>query len=139
MYLMTLVSREPRQIVGFAVGASANAWQIQQMVDSAPPARKYFADGCRVYQSVDFMGRLRQNYDDKSETHIVEGTNADLRCYVAGLQRRSRCFFRKDETVAAVLWVFINAYNKFGEWKRRRRELNPGCSRHYPNHHIRFI
>jgi IS1 family transposase len=49
--------------------------------------------------------------------HNVESVNADLRHYIAGLRRKSRCFFRSLETMRAVLTVLINAYNKFGHAK----------------------
>jgi hypothetical protein len=44
-----------------------------------------------------------------------------LRHYISGLARRSRYFFRKLETLQAVLEVFIDAYNKFGEAKLKYR------------------
>ena len=129
-FVMTMISREPRQIVAFDVDTSVNAPCIQRMVDSVVPARNYFTDGCSVYRGVDFVGRLRQNFCDKNDTHIIESTNADLRHYIAGLARRSRTFFRKLETKRNVLSVFVNAYNKFGEAKmgyirkdKRRKEL----------------
>lgn len=49
--------------------------------------------------------------------HIVESINADIRHYISDLARKSRCFFRKIETLQAVLELFIDAYNKFGEAK----------------------
>ena len=138
-YTMTIVSREPRQIVAFGVDNSVKAKVIQQMVNSTNSFERYYVDGSSVYRDVDYIGLLKQNFEDKSDTHIVEGTNSDIRCYIAGLQRKSRCFFRKYETLKSVLWVFINAYNKFGNWKMEQRKRNPHRSRHYSNHHIHFI
>ena len=63
----------------------------------------------------------RQN--NKADTHNIESSNADLRHYIAGLARRSRTFFRSQETLEAVLAVFIDAYNKFGEAKERYQVL----------------
>jgi len=48
--------------------------------------------------------------------------HADLRHYIPVLRRRSRCFCRSLETLEAVIAVFIDAYNKFGEAKRRYRQ-----------------
>jgi len=138
-YLMTMISRKPRQIVAFEIGVSVNAEALQRMANSTNPFHRYFVDGCRVYQNVDYVGCLSQNFEDKSDTYTIEGTNADLRCYIAALQRKSRCFFRSSETMKAVLWVLINAYNKFGDWKRNYREKHPKCGRKFPNHHINFI
>jgi hypothetical protein len=38
------------------------------------------------------------------------------------LSRRSRCYFRSIETMNAVLSLFIQAYNKFGEAKLNCRK-----------------
>ena len=64
--------------------------------------------GGTVYLDVDFIGRHRSNVGDKSDTHGIGSVNAELRHYIAGLRRRSRCFFRKLETLRAVLHVFVN-------------------------------
>jgi len=136
---MTCLSREPRQIVAFEVDETVKASIIQQMADSKPAFYRNYTDGARPYLDVNFGGHHCRNIRDKSNTFLIEGNNSDVRCYIAGLQRASRCFFREIETIKAVLWIFINAYNKFGEWKYKQKLLNPNCSRHYSNHHIHFI
>ena len=138
-YVMTMLSREPRQIVAYAVDHSVKCAVIQQMVDGTIPAEKYYTDGGQVYLGVDFLTRHQRNVRDKSDTHTIEGSNADIRHYIAGLRRRSRCFFRKRETLKAVLGIFINAYNKFGAAKRQYRLHHPGCSRDFPFSHLDFI
>ena len=45
VYLMTMVSREPRQIVGFDVAFDKSPNRIQSIVDNAPEAKKYCTDG----------------------------------------------------------------------------------------------
>ena len=138
-YIMTCLSREPRQIVAFEVDESLKAEIIQKMADRITPFNRNYTDGGKSYLDVDFGGHHCRNIHDKSDTYLVEGSNADIRCYIAGLQRRSRCFFRKLGTLRSVLWIFINAYNKFGEWKYKQSLLNPNHSRFYSNHHINFI
>ena len=96
---------------------SVNAKAIQQVVNSVPPAKYYYSDGCLTYQAVDYLGRLKQNFEDKSDTHNIESTNADLRHQIPGLKRKSRCFYRSKTTLQAVLSVFINAYNKYNDAK----------------------
>lgn len=118
-HIMTMISRRPRQIVAFAVDNGVKAGRIQEMADSVGYAKEYCTDGCSVYRDVIFGGKHKQNTKDKSDTHNIESSNADLRHYIAGLRRRSRCFFRSIETLEAVLSVFIDAYNKFGEAKER--------------------
>lgn len=124
-FIMTMLSRFPRQIVGFAVDKSVNSKTIQSIVNSVPSARHYFTDGNFKYQDVDFLGRLHQNFYDKSDTHNVESSNADLRHYIAGLHRKSRCFFRSRENLQTILSVFIDAYNKFNDAKTRYDRVPP--------------
>ena len=116
-----MISRFPRQIVAFDVDNCIPTSKIQAMVDSVPPANYYYTDGFYCDKDVDFCGEHLSNINDKSDTHNIESTNADLRHHIPGLRRRSRCFYRTLETFHAVLSVFINAYNKFGEAKLARR------------------
>jgi IS1 family transposase len=129
-YVMTMLSREPRQIVAFSVDNSVTAANIQRMTDMSPEARNYYTDGGQCYLGVDFLGKHRRNTRDKSDTHDIESSNADLRHYIPGLARRSRCFFRSMETLEAVISVFVDAYNKFGEAKLKHRVP----TQHKPNH-----
>jgi len=138
-YIMTMISREPRQILAFEVDSSVKSERIQAMIDRSPEANDYYTDGGTAYLNVIFPGKHRRNIHDKSDTHLVEGTNADIRHYIAGLRRRSRCFFRSLETLKAVLSIFINAYNQFGEAKRAFKELHPDYGRDFPFNHLQFI
>lgn len=123
IYIMTMLSREPRQIVGFRVDTSVKSQKIQEIVDSISPAKNYCTDGGKSYLNVIFEGKHIRVVKNKSETHNIESSNADLRHYIKGLARRSRCFFRKKETLELVLQIFINAYNKFGEAKMKMQRL----------------
>ena len=125
VYLMTMVSRSPRQIVGFAVARDKCAWRIQSIVDGGPEAEKYCTDGYVGYLDVVYPGRHVRNMRDKSDTFTVEGVNADLRHYIPLLARRSRCFARTLETLQAVVEVFADAYNRFGIAKHKHRLLRP--------------
>lgn len=138
-YIMTMISREPRQILACEVEASVRAEYIQKMVDRMPSAENYYTDGGMAYLDVDFDGHHIRNVRDKSDTHTIEGTNADIRHYIAGLRRRSRCFFRSMETLKAVLFVFINAFNQFGEAKRIYRQRYPNRGSDYPFNHLQFV
>ena len=121
VYVMTMVSREPRRIVGFEVQQDKSAIHIQNIVDSAPWAKEYCTDGYVGYLDVIFPGKHVRNIRDKSDTHNVESINADLRHYIPVLARRSRCFCRKLETLQAVVEVFTQAYNRFGAAKYKYR------------------
>jgi len=121
MYIMTMVSREPRQIVGFDVQFDKGVFRLQGIVDNAPEAKNYSTDGNPSYLDVIFPGNHTRNIRDKRDTHTIESINADIRHYISGLARRNRCFYRKLETLQDVLTVFIDAYNKFGEAKLKYR------------------
>ena len=114
VYLIIMVSRNPRQIVGFDIAYDKSPERIQRMVDTAPPSAKYFTDGYLGYIDVVYPGRHIRNIHNKSDTHTVESVNADLRHYIPLLARRSRCFARTIETLMAVVNVFVDAYNRFG-------------------------
>ena len=124
IYIIVMISREPRQIVGYRVVATKGAEQIQEVVDDAPQADHYCTDGYVGYCDVDYWGKQHvRNTHDKSDTHNAESVNADLR-YISGLARRSRCFYRSIETLAAVMSVFADAFNKFGAAKLKYRILS---------------
>lgn len=125
VYLMTMVNRQPRQIVGFDVAQDKSAWRIQRMVDDGPEAEKYCTDGYVGYLDVVYPGQHIRNKRDKSDTYTVEGVNADLRHYIPMLARRSRCFPRTLETLQAVVEVFVDAYNRFGQAKHSYRQRHP--------------
>jgi len=121
VYLLTIVSRIPRQIVGFDVAFDKSPERIQGIVDAAPSAGSYCTDGFLGYVDVVYPGRHVRNVHDKSNTYTVEGVNADLRHYIPVLARRSRCFARKLETLQAVVEVYVDAYNQFGRAKHKYR------------------
>jgi IS1 family transposase len=98
---MTMISRVPRQILAFEVDSSVKSERIQAMVDRMPLAQKYFTDGGVSYLDIDFWRRHSRNVHNKNDTHIIEGSNADIRHYIAGLRLRSQCFFRSFETAAS--------------------------------------
>lgn len=125
VYLMTMVSRNPRQIVGFEVAQDKCAWRIQGIVDGAADAERYCTDGYVGYLDVVYPGQHVRNVRDKSDTFTVEGVNADLRHYIPLLARRSRCFARTLETLQAVIEVFVDAYNRFGQAKFNHRKYRP--------------
>jgi hypothetical protein len=116
-----MVSREPRQIVGFNVALDKSPERIQGIVDSAPHSHKYCSDGYLGYVDVVYPGEHVRNIRNKNDTFSVESVNADLRHYMEVLTRRSRCFCRKTETLEAVVAVFVDAYIKFGAFKAKYR------------------
>jgi len=125
VYIITMVSREPRLIVGFDVTLEKTSEVIQKIVDGGAEARKYCTDGYAGYVDVIFPGQHIRNVNNKKDTFTVEGVNADLRHFIPLLRRRSRCFARSLETLTAVTELFVEAYNQFGIAKHKYRQANP--------------
>lgn len=120
-YLMTMIRRSPRQIVGFDVAFDKSPERIQRIADSVPETAQYCTDGWSGYMDVVYPGQHIRNIRDKSDTFTVEGINADLRHNIPILARRSRCFARRLDTLQAVMQVFVGAYNDFGKAKHLYR------------------
>jgi len=88
VYLITMVSREPRQIVGFAVAFDKSPQRIQGIVDSAPPALKYCTDGYLGYVDVVYPGQhvrkiippIPQNFDIRAPRRRVDERQLHQNC-----------------------------------------------------------
>ena len=138
-YVMTMVSRSPRQIVGYDVAFDKSSQRIQKIVDNGPEAEYYCTDGYRGYVDIIYPGKHIRNIHDKSDTFTVEGINADLRHYIPILRRKSRCFSRNIETLRAVLDLFVQAYNAFGIAKMKFRKKRNPKSRELPFSVLDFL
>jgi len=138
-YVIPLVSRMPRQIVGIDAAFDKSPERIQALVDAAPPAENYATDGFLGYVDVVYPGQHIRNISNKNDTFTVESVNADLRHYIPILRRRSRCFPRKLETLQAVLHVFAEAYNAFGIAKMKFRRNRAPKSRELPFSVLDFL
>ena len=126
VYIITMVRRQPRQIVGYDVDKDKTSERIQKIVDGGPEAEKYCTDGYSGYLDVVYPGEHIRNVRNKKDTFTVEGINVDLRHFIPLLRRRSRCFARSLETLKAVMDVFVEAYNRFGLAKYKYWQVNPG-------------
>lgn len=116
------VTRNPRQIVGLTVTLSRSVEQMQGLLDSSPAAETYYSDGYSLYLDLCCWG-VHTIAPGKSQTYTVEGVNADLRRYIPGAARRSRCFYRRLDTLVAVVKIFATAYNRFGAYKSKYQVL----------------
>lgn len=87
IYVITMVSRQLRQILGFDVAFDKTSERIQKIVDYAPEAEKYCTDGYYGYLNVIYPGKHIYNIHNKKDTFTVEGVNADLRHYIPTLAR----------------------------------------------------
>ncbi len=120
---------------------------MQQVVDDAPPAHRYFSDGFPTYAQLMYPGTHRVALGKsethrvalgksethrvalgksethrvalgKSETYSVKGDNAELRHYLARLARRNRCFSRCIWALQRAVALFVYAWNKRQRFKR---------------------
>lgn len=57
IYLITLVSRNPQQILGHTVSRDKSAKTLQKVVDMAPYSEIYCADGYNGYLDTVFPGK----------------------------------------------------------------------------------
>ena len=92
IYVITLVNREKRQIVGYDIAFDKSRERIQKLVDSSPKADHYYSDAYSAYAEVCY-GRIHTSLKNKSQTYTVEGVNSDLKHYISPLRRKSKCFF----------------------------------------------
>jgi hypothetical protein len=95
---------------------------MQGLIDSSPGARIYYSDGYSLYRELCYWG-VHKVTPRKSRTYTVEGANSDLRRYLPGVARRSKCFYRRLDTLIAVMKVFVLAYNRFGAYKAKYQKL----------------
>ena len=139
VYLITMASRNPRQIVGFDVARDTSPARVQAIVDSAPDAKYYCTDGDLACINAVYPGYHVRNPANKDDTFTVEGVNAGLRHYIPILARCSRCFARKIDTLYAVVDIFVEAYNRFGEAKSKFRHGRKRKSRELPFSVLDFL
>ena len=116
IYVITLVSRDKRQIVGYDIAFDKSKKRIQNLVDSSPKANRYYSDYCPAYSEIFYDG-FYTSLKNKSQTYTVEGVNSDLKHYIPLLRRKSKCFFRSIDTAKSVFKIFVNAFNNFSSCK----------------------
>ncbi len=112
IFIITLVDRLTRCYLGFRVIWQRTQMVIQEMVDEAPKARRYYSDAFDLYDRLWYHGGVYQVSQGKADTYSVEGDNAELRHYLARLARHSRCFSRSPEALKAALKLFMYCFNR---------------------------
>ena len=93
-----------------SIGAREEA--LQELVDAAPKAKRYYSDAYEAYDRLWYHWGRYEVSRGKAETYSVEADNAELRHYLARLARRSRCFSRCPEALQAALKLFIYCFNR---------------------------
>ncbi len=111
--------RKTRGILACDVVPERNYDTMQPLVDEVfalvPDVHQFYSDDLSTYHQLVYRKAKRSARHDvakgKEQTYTVEGTNADLRCYVPPLARRSRCFPRHLEKLRALVSLFVTCYN----------------------------
>ena len=100
VFLIILLERMTRKIIGFDISYDKNPETIQKIIDSSPKAKQYYSDGFNGYFSLNYHVGKYKSLNNKSQTYNigVKGVNSDLRKYISFLQRKSKCFPRSLET-----------------------------------------
>ncbi len=76
------------------------------------PARLFYSDHLSTYSTLLYRQGQHQPQPTKSQTYTVEGLNADLRCYLSALVRRTRGFARDTQALRRLVWLFVFCYNR---------------------------
>jgi len=72
IYVTSLISREPRQIVSFAVAFDKSPIRLQFIIDNAPDAENYATDGFFGYTDLVYPGKHIRNISNKSDTFTAK-------------------------------------------------------------------
>ena len=117
--MVTFVERATRCIVSWDIVLERRFETMQPLADavwqhSPAPAsgRVFYSDQLSTYGTLLYRHGTHQPQPNKSQTYSVEGVNADLRCYLAALVRRTRGFARSLESLRRLVWLFVFCYNR---------------------------
>ena len=70
IYIITLVSRDKRQISGYEIAFDRSRERIQKLVDNSAKASKYYSDAYPAYAEVCYEG-VNTSLKNKSQTHTL--------------------------------------------------------------------
>jgi IS1 family transposase len=124
--VITIVDRVTRCYLGFQVVWQRTQAAIQELVDEAPKAKRYYSDAYDAYDRLWYHLGAYEVSQGKADTYSVEAGNAELRHYLARLARRSRCFSRCPEALKAALKLFMYGFNQ----RQLHKQLFPSYQAH---------
>jgi len=122
---LTFVDRETRCILAWKVSTKRTGFEFQEMLSESVHGHDYYSDDHQGYKTVLYWPSIHHPMKNKSETYSVEGSNADLRHYLARLRRRSRCFSRCEDALRNAVKIFVFAYNSRQLFKQRFPKYAP--------------
>jgi hypothetical protein len=139
IYLVLFVDRATRCIVSWALVAQRTFDTMQPLADAVwqhspqhrpqhsaqhsaqhspqhnsqtAPRRVFYSDQLETYGTLLYRYGQHLPQPNKSQTYSVEGCNADLRCYLSALIRRTRGFARSVESLRRLVWLWVFCYNR---------------------------
>jgi IS1 family transposase len=104
---------------------------VDTVFSLVPEVHQFYSDAFATYHELVYrQGKRAARHEvapGKEQTYTVEGTNADLRCYVPSLARRGRCFPRHVQRLRSFVRLFVTCYNHccLFRLKHPNRNANP--------------
>jgi IS1 family transposase len=110
---------------------------LQPVMDKVPRScERVYSDGLNTYTTLIYFGAVHEAHTNKSQTYSVEGSNAEIRHYLARLHRRSRCFCRSVQSLKRAFWLFAYCYNRralYWHDKPKLKRANIGLAQFLPH------
>ena len=118
LYVDGMNLRRIARHLGIRVVGNRTQEILQEMVDDAPKAKRYYSDAFETYDHLWYHWGVYEVSEGKRDTYSVEADNAELRHCLARLARRSRCFSRCPKALKAALKLFMGHYTHHPRHKK---------------------
>ena len=106
---MTFVDRRTRCILAWKMSTKQRGTEFQDMLADRIQGHYSYNDDYKGYKTVLYWLEILFPMNDKSETYSVEGSNTDLRHFLACLRCKSRYFSRCEIALRTVVNLFVFA------------------------------
>jgi IS1 family transposase len=93
----------------------------EAILDQVPNTFQFCSDGYAGYRQVNYRRSRHLVGRGKSQTYSVEANNAELRCFVSQLARRTRGFAKSDAGLRRAITLFVHCWNA----RQMLRQLYP--------------
>jgi len=110
--------------MGWALVTERTVEAIQKLVDQVPNTFQFCSDGYAAYRQVNYRRSRHLVAHGKSQTYSVEANNAELRCFVSQLARRTRGFAKSAASLQRAIALFVHCWNA-------RQLLRQRCPRYH--------
>ena len=114
--------------MSWSLVAECTAEAIQALVDRVPNAFQFCSDGYAGYRQVNYRRSRHLVAHGKSQTYSVEANNAELRCFVSQLMRRTRGFAKCDAGLQRAITLFVHCWNARQMFRQHYSRYRRGLS-----------